>query len=192
MTPAGLLLERLRAGARAFRRDRRGVSALEFALLAPLLIMLYFGATELAQGMMAQRRVSHAAATIGDLVSQDKIATSVSELTNVFAAAAAVVSPFSSAPLKLRLTSVTGDAVNGTPRVDWSQAQGGLVPLVKNATVTLPAGLVSASGDNVIMAEAQYKYTPAAPLFLGQGLTFNEIFYVHPRLLAKVPCSDCP
>jgi hypothetical protein len=33
-----------------FGRDRRGVSAVEFALLAPIMITLYFGCVEVSDG----------------------------------------------------------------------------------------------------------------------------------------------
>jgi Flp pilus assembly protein TadG len=39
-----------------FWRDRRGVSAVEFALIAPVLMIFYFGMAELTEAMMAQRR----------------------------------------------------------------------------------------------------------------------------------------
>ncbi|MDP2765777.1 MAG: pilus assembly protein, partial [Brevundimonas sp.] len=42
-----------------FRRlsgDERGVSAVEFAMLAPVLIAFYFGMAEFCQGFMAQKR----------------------------------------------------------------------------------------------------------------------------------------
>ena len=57
---------------RRLRRDRRGVSAVEFALIAPVMMLMYFGMTELSQSMMAQRKADHIASSIGDLVAQSK------------------------------------------------------------------------------------------------------------------------
>ena len=62
MTPS--LFRRLRA-------DSRGVSAVEFALIAPVILLFYFALTEFCQAQMAQKRVNHVAATIGDLVAQN-------------------------------------------------------------------------------------------------------------------------
>ena len=56
--------------ARHLARDSRGVAAVEFALLLPILLLLYFGVVELTQGVMTQQRANHVAATVGDLVSQ--------------------------------------------------------------------------------------------------------------------------
>ena len=53
--------KKTQAGARkkplAFWRDRRGAAAVEFAFIAPVLIIMYCGLAELSQAMMAQHRV---------------------------------------------------------------------------------------------------------------------------------------
>ncbi len=126
------VLDRAGQGLRRFRRDRRGVSAVEFALVAPVLILIYFGMAELSQAMMAQRRVSHSASAIGDLVTQSNAVTvngvtsgTTSKLSDLFSAASTILSPFDTAPLKLRVSSITGVASgsNVTPTVDWCDAQ---------------------------------------------------------------------
>lgn len=183
-------LHRLRRGAGGFVRDRRGVSALEFALIAPIMIMTYFGLAELADGMMAQRRVSHATSAVGDLVAQTDSLDNAGR-DDIFAAATAIVAPFPTAPLKLRITSISGNA-DGQPRVDWSDGSG-MSPYGHCATVPgLPAGLITAAGENVIMAEATYVYTSPVSKILPNGLNFSEKFYLRPRKSSKVarPGSD--
>ncbi len=44
-----------------FRRDQRGVSAVEFAFIAPVLILFYFGLAEYTQALMAQRKTINTA-----------------------------------------------------------------------------------------------------------------------------------
>ena len=185
--------ERRRAGGlvgriAAFRRDNRGVSAVEFALIAPVMILMYFGLAELAQGMMAQRRVSHAASAVGDLVGQSESLTDAQK-NDIFAAATNIVMPFPTGPLKLRITSITGNA-SGNPRVDWSDGSTGLAGYAHCAVVAgFPTGLVSAAGENVIMAEATYTYTSPVAKVLPNGLSFSEKFYLKPRKVAKVTRS---
>jgi Flp pilus assembly protein TadG len=48
-------------------RDKRGVSAVEFALLAPVMIGLYFGCAEIADGVGTDRKVSLIAAALANL-----------------------------------------------------------------------------------------------------------------------------
>jgi Flp pilus assembly protein TadG len=93
----------------ALRRDQRGVSALEFALIAPLLIAFYFGMSEMAQAFMAQKRTGHVAATVADLAAQDDV-LSAAELNNIFAAGQTIMLPYPVAELNQRLSSVTVDS----------------------------------------------------------------------------------
>ena len=81
----------------SFRRDQRGVSAVEFAMLLPLMITLYLGAVEISQGVAIDRKVTLTARTVADLASQ---VTSInnSDMTNMLNAAAAVIAPFAAEP----------------------------------------------------------------------------------------------
>src|SRR5471032_2729651 len=103
-------------------RDQRGAAAVEFALIAPVAILLYCGFAELTMAMMAERRAAHSASVVADLVAQST-QVSTAEMTDIFNIGNAIMNPFATAPLKLRVTSVTAD-VNGVPRVTWSQGHG--------------------------------------------------------------------
>ena len=56
--------------AKGIRDDDDGISAIEFALVAPFLALLYFGCIELSLMMQTDRRVTSAASTMGDLVAR--------------------------------------------------------------------------------------------------------------------------
>ena len=163
-----------------FGADRKGVSALEFALISPILILTYFGVGELCEAMMAQRRTAHAASAIGDLTAQTSSVAS-SDVSDIFSAATDILTPFPTTPLKLRLTSVTANS-SAVPKVDWSCAQGGLAPNTVGSTYSgLPAGLIVVAGDSIIVGESQYTWTSPAKYVLPNGLNFNEVFYLKPR-----------
>jgi Flp pilus assembly protein TadG len=180
------MIRRLRS-LKGFGRDERGVSALEFALIAPVLILMYTGMAELSQGMTAQRRATHAASTLGDLVAQQSSITSY-EAGKVLAAAKLVMMPFPTTTLKTRLTSISADG-QGKITVDWSKADG-LSAYGKTATITVPTGLLAAN-ESLVMAEAQYTYTSPIASVLPKPLVFSEKFYLKPRKNGKVTCSDC-
>ena len=181
----------LRRGLRRFGEDRRGVSAIEFAMVAPLMLLILFGLNELGQAMMAQRKVSHAASQVGDLAAQSKSLTKA-EVDQIFGAGTATVVPFDTALLKLRLTSITADA-NNLPKIDWTRSQG----MDKRTIVPtdLPAGLVVTKGDSVILAEATYLYSSPFSFQLANykpigPVQLNEHFYLRPRQ-SNIACSDC-
>lgn len=170
-------------------RDKRGVSAVEFALIAPIMILLYFGLAELTMVMMAQRRASHVASAVGDLVTQNGV-TSVADIGDIFTVADAIIAPFPTAPLSIRLTSIKA-AADGSTTVVWSQATGpSLSALAKDSPVTIPAGLIEPD-ETIVQAEAKYVYDGSVKYVIKQGLTFNEKFYLRPRKTEEVSCADC-
>lgn len=180
---------------RRFRRDDRGVSAVEFALIAPFMILLYFGLVELCQALIAERKTNHVASSVGDLVAQSESVTKASgstgptSLPDIYSIGTAVMAPFDTSTLQMRVTSVTADA-NGKPLVDWSNSYGGYSPAIqKGAVVTLPMTLTA--GSSIIMADAKYKYTSAIGYVLPKVQNFSETFYLRPRRSDQVTCADC-
>ncbi len=167
--------------------DSRGAAAVEFALLLPVLCLLYFGMAELTQGVMAERRAAHTASTIGDLVAQSS-SISAAEVGDVFTVGDAIAYPFPTAPLSMRITSVVAGA-NGATTVAWSRASG-MAPLAKGSPVTVSANVIAAN-QSVIMAEAKYVYTPAVGYLLHAPITFDKVYYLRPRISVQVTCADC-
>ena len=158
-------------------RDTRGLAAVEFALLAPVMVLLYLGLAEFTMAMMAERRVAHTASVIADLVAQTPQLKS-GDITDIFTVGGSILNPFPTTPLKMRITSVIADT-NAVPKVSWSQGQG-LSALATNATVTVPNNLLAA-GDSVVMADVQYVYTSPLQIVLPNALTFSSTFYLRPR-----------
>lgn len=163
---------------RRLRSDRRGAAAIEFALIAPVAILLYAGFSELTMAMMAERRAAHAASVVADLVAQEQT-VSTADMTDIFNIGNAIMVPFASAPLRLRVTSVVAD-VNGVPKVSWSQGHG-LGALTAGATVAGFPPTLLAPGDSVIEADVQYAYTSPLQMTLPTALTFSNSFYLRPR-----------
>ena len=86
---------------RRFRQDQSGVSAVEFALLAPIMIALYFGMVEVCQAYMAQKRMSHVTSMVADLTAQAQSVTR-NDLTDIFNIGNQIMEPFSPTPLQTR------------------------------------------------------------------------------------------
>ena len=82
---------------RRFARDQRGVSAVEFAMLLPLMITLYLGAVEISQGVGIDRKVTLTTRTVADLASQVSSINNA-DMTNMLNASAAVIAPLSTRP----------------------------------------------------------------------------------------------
>ena len=164
------------------RGDLRGVSAVEFALLAPVMIAFYFGLAEFCQGYMAQKRMGHASAVVADLVAQSDAIKS-SQMTDMFKVGDLVMQPFSSSPLKQRASSLTRDTY-GVVRVDWSQGSG-MTARSSGSTVTIPDGLIE-KGESVIMTEVTYDYDSPVDYLMPSVTRFTQTYYLRPRTVDKV------
>lgn len=181
-------------GPKAFVRDCRGVAAVEFAMIAPVLVMIYFGLAVLTEGLMASRKVSSVASTIGDITAQGA-STSPTQLADVFSVGQQLMQPFpTTGVLTMRVSSVTVDSKN-VPRVDWSSGQG-MTALVKGAAVTLPLASGGttpfiAAGQSIIMAEAKYQFSSPVAQYLPQTSTLGDTLYMAPRQGTQVACTGC-
>ncbi|MBX3512158.1 MAG: pilus assembly protein [Xanthobacteraceae bacterium] len=178
----------LRAKIARFSRDKRGVSAVEFAIILPFMAALYLGGTALTQGIIVKRKVVLVTHTVGDLVARDNNLTDA-EIAAVFDAAKAVFAPYAwnSNLLKIKVSSINIDAA-GNAKVGWSDAfQDTARP--KNSTVTLPPGLNTAN-SSIIWAEVSYNFTPPiGTAFTGGTLPMTDQLYIRPRLVTTVTRS---
>ncbi len=164
-------------------RDQRGVSAVEFAMIAPVLLTFYFGFAETTQAMMAKRRASHVASTIGDLVAQEGTVSNA-EMTDMFTIGSTILSPFPTTSLKMRITSVTANS-SGVVKVDWSDGQG-MTALTNGTTYTgIPAGLISAS-QSLIISEVTYSYDSPIKKYVPNTLNWSDKYYLRPRQVNTV------
>lgn len=162
-----------------FRLNVAGVSAVEFALLAPLLIMIYFGLAESTQLMLAERRISQVAYSVGDLVSRtDQIDDA--EMADIFSVAKVIMEPFPvSTVLGIRVTSVA-ILENGQSRAVWSDATGTMRAHPPDMPVTLEANSVK-PGETVVISEVSYLYRGLSTLVLTDGMVLQGKFYHRPR-----------
>ncbi|HEY8618224.1 TadE/TadG family type IV pilus assembly protein [Phenylobacterium sp.] len=170
-----------------FRSDQRGLAALEFALIAPIMTSLYLGLSELTLAMMAERRASHAASVVADLVAQSH-QMNATTMTDVFHVADAVLRPFPADTLVMRVTSVKADA-NAVPKVVWSRGDGMTALTATQTAPGVPANLLLA-GDSVIMTEVSYTWTSPLQKVLPEPLSFSQTFFLKPRRSSEVLWSN--
>ncbi len=162
----------------SFARDQRGVSAVEFAMLLPLMITLYLGSVEISQGVAIDRKVTLTTRTVADLASQVSSINN-SDMTNLLNATASVIAPFDQSQLKVVVSAVTIDA-NGAATVAWSDTFNGTQRAV-GSTVTLPTAL-NVANTTLIWSEVQYSYTPTIGYVLTGTLNLSDQIYMRPRL----------
>jgi Flp pilus assembly protein TadG len=185
-------------------KDRRGVAAIEFAFIAPLLLAMYFVTMEVSQGIETSKKVSRVGSMVADLVTQQQVVTP-DMLKSIMMVGEATIQPYSRSKPKIYITEIeiTKDA---TPKVKvvWSRR---LVEGVASADAapksptTVPDSL-KIPGTHLIRVESTLDYLPviawAADSKEALGLTsafsnisMSETYYLRPRMSTTVDCPLC-
>jgi Flp pilus assembly protein TadG len=169
-----------------FAEDQSGVSAVEFAMLLPLMLTLYLGTAEISQAVGIDRKVTLTARTVADLSAQVTTITN-SDMANILGASTSVVTPYDSTKLKVTVSRVDIDA-QGNAKVAWSDTQGGTAHSV-GSSVSLPTAL-KIPNSSLIWGEASYTYKPPIGYVVTGTLNLSDQIYMRGRLtdqIARVP-----
>lgn len=171
----------------AFWKNRDGVAAIEFAMIVPLMFVLFVGAVEFSQAITVDRRVTQIASSTADLVARTKSISS-SEVSAIFQISDELMKPYATAPLQITVLNIIASPTNvNDTKVCWFQHyQGGFASYTKGQNYPLPPGVVQA-GESVVVSEVRYLYTPPLFQYFLQGTTnLTETFYLKPRLSASI------
>jgi Flp pilus assembly protein TadG len=171
--------------------DCNGLAAVEFAMIVPLMLVMFFGTIEFSSGIAVDRKVTLVARTLSDLTSQS---TSVNDtdLANFTTTANAILTPYPSTPLRATITELWIDPSTGQARVQWSK---GSAARGTGTTVSLPSSNLIArdSTGNVvanqylILSEVSYLYVPTIGYVMAEaGINLTDISYTRPRQSACV------
>lgn len=198
---------------RSYRADKRGVAAIEFAFIVPIMVVMFVGAVELSQAITVDRRVTQAASSIADLAARKESSISQTEIADIMKIGGYIMTPYSQSPLKVTVRNVSSSSTSATTtKQSWqcTFSAVGTNPTpactCMNETYTLPSGLVS-TNDSVVVAEVDYTYTPLVfDYFLNRTLssgtggpgtyTLSEKIFMKPRgqaaMLTQQDGQPCP
>ncbi|HWT56945.1 MAG TPA: TadE/TadG family type IV pilus assembly protein [Rhizobium sp.] len=185
---------RLVLTARRLTREREGAGAIEFAILFPVLIMLYIGAFEITIGLSVSKRATRAAGTVADVVTQQQSVTK-SALAQMPSVANSIFVPYNTTSLTLKITGITIDA-SANAKVLWSWAQDGTVPYAKNTAVSNVPSDMKTANSFLVRTELSipYRMFLFAPNFMPDGMrtiTISRSYFYRQRQGDSIPCGDC-
>ena len=186
---------RARLSVASLLRDRSGVAATEFAVIVPIMLVMFFGTVEFSSGVAVDRKVTLVARTLSDLTSQSAVAVDNNYLQNVFTASIAILTPYSPTPTKATLSEIYVDS-NKIATIKWSKAatiasgatQATLTASSRNAgdIITLPPALL-VKQTYLIFSEVSYLYTPTVGYVMAKaGVTLSDVAYTRPRQVTCV------
>lgn len=172
-------------------KDERGVSAVEFALLLPVMVLIYGGVVDLSRGVETNKKVNRVASVVGDLVSR-QITVQAGELDDIFKIGATTMIPSSEAPgIKITFVKMEDTKVGGKypAQVVWSRATTGLARDPAKSRIDIPDSL-RIEKQTYIKVEVQYTYNPFIP-YAVPPIKMSETYYISPRYTSEIPCNGC-
>ncbi|WP_158259818.1 TadE/TadG family type IV pilus assembly protein [Phyllobacterium phragmitis] len=181
-----------------FTKDRSATAAVEFVLVAPLIILVYLGAVELSEVIETDKNVSRTAGIIADIVAQQSD-VSRARMDDIFEIGQATILPYDRDKAGIKVTAIqvaSTPLTNPPATVAWSYANGKLSPDTKKSTIDIPASFRT-NGTFLIRVEITLTYEPITTwgmrniVSVNDGFPLSEIYYFAPRLSQTITCSNC-
>lgn len=186
-------------------KDRRGIAAVEFAIIVPLLLAMYFVTMEAGQGLETNKKLGRVSSTIADLVTQEQ-GFSAAELNAILQIGAAIIQPYNRSRPSIYVTAMQyNGATPAVATVTWRRSlvngvAGNAAPPV-NRTPVVPVSLRVAN-TFLVQVHVILDYNPVinwagkesatgfhSPFTI--NLPMSETYYLRARNGPTVTCTGC-
>ncbi|MGD9804586.1 MAG: TadE/TadG family type IV pilus assembly protein [Hyphomicrobiaceae bacterium] len=171
--------------------DTRGVAAVEFAMILPIMFFLFVGTIEFGQALAVDRRVTLTASSSGDLIARVQKGITSEELDSELQIIKQLIRPYDESALTVRIVNVVAKGKKGSVeyKVNWSKDNHGGTPYESNSDYSnMPENIIK-PGAGVIVAEAIYNYTPLIfNYFIKSAFDMEDRFFFLPRGETKFGC----
>jgi Flp pilus assembly pilin Flp len=175
---------RLLAAIRRLAAEETAVSAVEFALLLPLILLLLAGTVDVNEALIVHRKLRHVSSTVSDLIAQRSDITAT-EASAILSGAATLLDPYDGTELDIVLSVL--DVTSGTQVVAWSLAyQDSAEDSGDPAGFPAPAQLGEA-GVQMIAVKVNYNFETLfsgylEAIFGRSGYAMEDVMYERPRV----------
>ena len=166
------------------RRNEDGLAAIEFAILAPMLVSMYFGLAEVASGVATDRSVSHAANVIGDLASQTSNVDR-EDLEDVLSATIRIMNIDDSSKVTIQLDSWARDSAGKNTLIGSATMNSGSATLPSFDPAKIDNSLMDEKAG-ILVARVAYNYSPLKLLYMKKNITLSDTFVLKPRRSSEV------
>ena len=163
-------------------KDRRGVAAAEFALIAPALIFLIMGVFEMAFRFRARGEATRYVHQVADIISRETELTE-GDIEELYEASIFMMKPLDTTEdLDLDVSSVGFEGVDAEPAILWRRVAGTEVAF--SLPDTQGMGI---QDETVIRVGVRYNYQSVlTELFGGGSMAIEKSAYARPRIERKV------
>jgi Flp pilus assembly protein TadG len=188
-----------------FQKNDQGVAAIEFAIIVPVMLTLFFGVLEIGSGIDMNKRIARSASTTGDNLAKTTTKDlKLADIESILKVAKSEMQPFNDVyqptdklPTMMVTAIYTDPAGNST--VSWSRqlSRDDTYSAVTSPTATIPS-TIKIKDSTLFKVEVTINYKTVTswiiqPIANGQygNITMNETYYFAPReIKGKITCSD--
>lgn len=179
-----------------FVRDSKGIAAVEFAFIAPVLILLFLGTLEISLAVAVDRKVSRVSSSVADLITQFEGDISPSDIQSIMDISERIMYPYDD-PLGIVVSGV--QISGGNAEVQWSEASGSANELATDSVVDIPSS-IKTDGSFLLVATVTSSHAPAFKFvnfangkltFDGEPIDIKETMYLRSRSGGSQTCSTC-
>lgn len=171
---------------KAYFQNENGVSAIETALLFPVLFSMLMAIYDLGQGVVINQKTVAASQIMADLVSRNEV-VDVALIDDITISGQMALAPYSTVPFGYDVASVEFDE-DGDPIILWRAIDN---MNANQAAIDSTVGL-GAEGEGVVAVSVVYAYEPFFTNFIVNSFDMREVAFLRGRKSATVTCSDCP
>jgi Flp pilus assembly protein TadG len=191
---------RVRRSAGGLLKDRSGIAAVEFAVIVPMMLVMFFGTVEFSSAVAIDRKVTLMARTLANLTSQGQSVNDAA-IANFRAASGAIMTPYTMPLYPAPNTTVSElyiDPATGVARVQWSL---GSAPRTAGTPVAIPASLISLDAQGkiipqqyLIFSEVNFLYKPTVGYVMTSSVSLSDVAYTRPRqsICVFYPATPAP
>jgi Flp pilus assembly protein TadG len=146
-----------------FTSDVRGIAAVEFALIVPVLLLMMLGSIEIGRAVVMARKFNYITAMASDLIARETTMSDAA-LTGVATAVQTAWAPNTLATLRIEVVAARSagaastSPAPGSTYVDWSFGLIGTGPRAQCSAYSTPANML-AVGSSTIFVNATFTYT---------------------------------
>jgi Flp pilus assembly protein TadG len=168
---------------RRFAAAQQGVAAIEFAMIAPVLAVMFLATFDGGRAIAAYMKMRAATYALASITNQYATIASA-DMTGIFCATSIVMAPYNASTPVVTISQIKINA-SSVSKIEWSATQNGTARTV-GATISPPTNMVVAS-SYLILAEVSYTYVPLFGFFgSSSGITFSDSLWVTPRSVSCV------
>jgi Flp pilus assembly protein TadG len=188
---------------RLFADSKRAVAAIEFAMIMPVLLLLFLGSWDAGNAIAVYAKVRAATYSLaaitdqyGDGTNPNYSPISTSTMSTITTAAAAILQPYPSAPVTVVVSQIRANSATAAV-VSWSYSPTAGSALTQGNSYSLPTNFAANSCNGTypcyfILGSVSYVFTPMFGAFLTGPITLSDSLYTTPRVSTCVVYNSTP